>query len=211
MSTATIGSAMSENTNLPLEERNGVIEEPLDRQQATTNDQSNSNNLEKIRDILVGSQMREVEKRFARLEERLTKLSSDLRDDLNKSLASLETFVKKEIESLNDRFLTESNERGGAMKTLSLELKALSDFSWQKLNQLDEQGTKNLRELRLQLLDQSKALSEEIRQKHHKSTEVVERAVQDLHANKTDRSSLAALFNEFANRLNIESRRSEEE
>jgi len=202
MSAATIGTAMSENTNLPLEERNGVIAEPLDRQQATTNDQSNTNNLEKIRDILVGSQMREVEKRFARLEERLTKLSSDLRDDLNKSLASLETFVKKEIESLNDRFLTESNERGGAMKTLSLELKALSDFSWQKLNQLDEHR---------QLLDQSKAFSEEIRQKHHELTEVVERAVQDLHVNKTDRSSLAALFNEFANRLNTESRRSEGE
>jgi hypothetical protein len=202
MSAATIGTAMSENTNLPLEERNGVIEEPLDRQQATTNDQSNTNNLEKIRDILVGSQMREVEKRFARLEERLTKLSSDLRDDLNKSLASLETFVKKEIESLNDRFLTESNERRGAMNTLSLELKALSDFSWQKLNQLDEHR---------QLLDQSKAFSEEIRQKHHELTEVVERAVQDLHVNKTDRSSLAALFNEFANRLNTESRRSEGE
>ena len=202
MSAATIGNAMSENTNLPLEERNGVIEEPLDRQQATTNDQSNTNNLEKIRDILIGSQMREVEKRFARLEERLIKLSSDLRDDLNKSLASLETFVKKEIESLNDRFLTESNERGGAMKTLSLELKALSDFSWQKLNQLDEHR---------QLLDQSKAFSEEIRQKHHELTEVVERAVQDLHVNKTDRSSLAALFNEFANRLNTESRRSEGE
>jgi len=202
MSAATIGNAMSENTNLPLEERNGVIEEPLDRQQATTNDQSNTNNLEKIRDILVGSQMREVEKRFARLEERLTKLSSDLRDDLNKSLASLETFVKKEIESLNHRFLTESNERRGAMNTLSLELKALSDFSWQKLNQLDEHR---------QLLDQSKAFSEEIRQKHHELTEVVERAVQDLHVNKTDRSSLAALFNEFANRLNTESRRSEGE
>jgi hypothetical protein len=202
MSAATIGNAMSENTNLPLEERNGVIEEPLDRQQATTNDQSNTNNLEKIRDILVGSQMREVEKRFARLEERLIKLSSDLRDDLNKSLASLETFVKKEIESLNHRFLTESNERRGAMNTLSLELKALSDFSWQKLNQLDEHR---------QLLDQSKAFSEEIRQKHHELTEVVERAVQDLHVNKTDRSSLAALFNEFANRLNTESRRSEGE
>src|SRR4030095_11504357 len=202
MSAATIGNAMSENTNLPLEERNGVIEEPLDRQQATTNDQSNTNNLEKIRDILVGSQMREVEKRFARLEERLTKLSSDLRDDLNKSLASLETFVKKEIESLNDRFLTESNERRGAMNTLSLELKALSDFSWQKLNQLDEHR---------QLLDQSKAFSEEIRQKHHELTEVVERAGTTLHVNKTDRSSLAALFNEFANRLNTESRHSEGE
>ena len=207
MSAATFSIATAENTTLPLEEHNGVVEESLDRQPATASDQSGSNNLEKIRDILFGGQMREVEKRFSRLEDRLTKLSSDLRDDLNKSLTSLETFVKKEIESLNDRFLTESNERGGAVKTLSLELKALSDFSWQKLNQLDEQGTKNLRELRLQLLDQSKALSEEIREKHNELALVVEQAVQQLHANKTDRASLAALFNEVATRLNTEPRR----
>jgi thymidylate synthase len=196
MSAATISIAMSENTTSSLEERNGVAEESLDRQQATVSDQSSSNNLEKIRDILVGSQMREVEKRFAHLEDLLTKLSYDLREDLNKSLTSLETSFKKEIESLNDRFLTELNE----VKTLSLELKALRDFSWQKWNQLEEQGTKNLGEL-------SRALSEEIRQKHQELTEVVERVVQDLHSNKTDRASLAALFNEVATRLNTEARR----
>ena len=119
MSAATIGIAMSDSTTLPLEERNGVAEESFDRQQTVATDQSSSNNLEKIREILLGGQMREVEKRFLRLEERLTKLSYDLRDDLNRSLTSLEGFVKKEIESLNDRFLTESNERGGAVKTLS--------------------------------------------------------------------------------------------
>lgn len=207
MSAATIGIAMSENTTPPLEERNGRMEESFDRQQATANDQGSGNNLEKIREILFGGQWREVETRFARLEDRLTKLSYDLRDDLNRSLTSLETSVKKEIESLNERFLADSNERGGAVKTLSLELKALSDFSWQKLNQLDEQGTKNLRELRLQFADQAKVLSDEIRQKHQELTAIVEQAVQELHENKTDRSSLAALFNEFANRLNTDSRR----
>jgi len=206
MSAATIGIAMSENTTPSLEERNGRAEEPPNHQQAA-NDQGSGNNLEQIREILFGGQMREVETRFARLEDRLAKLSYDLRDDLNRSLASLETFVKKEIESLNDRFLAESNERGGAVKTLSLELKALSDFSWQKLNQLDEQGAKNLRELRLQFLDQSKTLSDEIRHKHQELTTIVEQAVKDLRASQTDRASLAALFNEFANRLNTDPRR----
>lgn len=210
MSAATIGVAMSENTTPPLgEERNGRVEESPDRQQAAVSDQGSSNNLEKIREILFGGQMREVETRFARLEDRLTKLSYDLRDDVNRSLTSLETFVKKEIESLNERFLTESNERGGAVKTLSLELKALSDFSWQKLNQLDEQGAKNLRELRSQLADQSRALSDELRQKHQELAAIVEQTVQDLRANKTDRASLAALFNEFASRLDTDSRRSD--
>lgn len=207
MSAATFSIAMADNTTLPLEEHNGVVEESLDRQPATASDQSGSNNLEKIRDILFGGQMREVENRFLRLEDRLTKLSSELRDELNKSRTSLEAFVKKEIESLNDRFLTESNERGGAVKTLSLELKALNDFSWQKWNQLDEQGTKSLKELRLQFLDQSKAFSEEIRQKYHELAAVVERIVQDSHANKTDRASLAALFSEVATRLNTEPHR----
>ena len=41
-------------------------------------------NVDKIRDILFGSNMREYEKRFARLEERLTKSSDALRDDLKK-------------------------------------------------------------------------------------------------------------------------------
>ena len=192
MSAATISIAMSENTTPVLEERNGIAEESLDHQQATASDQS----LDKIRDILIGGQMREVEKHFARLEDRLTKLSHDLRDELNKSLTSLETFVKKEIESLTDRIITESNE----VKTLSLELRALRDFSWQKWNQLDEQGTKNLGEL-------SRALNGEIRQKHQELTEVVERVVQDLHSNETDRASLAALFNEVTTRLNTEVRR----
>jgi len=151
--------------------------------------------------------MREVEIRFARLEDRLTKLSYDLRDDLNRDLTSLETSFKKEIESLNDRFLAESNERDGVVNTLSLELKALNDFTWRKFDQLDEHKTNDLRELRSQIVDQSKVLSDEIRQKHQELTAIVEKAVQELHANKTDRSSLAALFNEFASRLNTESRR----
>jgi hypothetical protein len=211
MSAATVSIAMAENNTLPLEEHNGVVGESLDRQATTISEQNSNNSLEKIREILFGAQMQEVEKRFLRLEDRLTKLSTDLRDDLSRSVASLETFFKKEIESLSERFLTESNERGGAVKTLSLELKALSDFSWQKLSQLEEQGNKNLRELQLQFVDQSKSLGEEVRQKHNELTALVEQTVKDLQAYKTDRVSIAALFNEVATRINSEAQRPERE
>jgi hypothetical protein len=211
MSAATVSIAMAENNTLPLEEHNGVMGESLDRQAATVSEQNSNGSLEKIREILFGAQMQEVEKRFLRLEDLLTKLSADLRDDLNRSLASLETFFKKEVESLNDRFLTESNERGGAVKTLSLELKALNDFCWRKWSEVEEQGSKNLRELQLQFGDQSKVLGEEIRQKHSELTTLVEQAVKDLQAYKTDRVSLAALFNEVASRINNEARRPEGE
>jgi hypothetical protein len=209
MSAATLSVAMAENNTLPLEEHNGVVGESLDRQAAPVSDHNGNNSLEKIREILFGAQMQEMEKRFLHLEDRLAKLSADLRDEWKRNLASLENFVKKEIDSLNDRFLAESNERGGAVNTLRLELKALNDFSWQKWNQLDEHGTKSLKELQLQFADQSKSLSEEVRQKHSELTALVEQAVQDLQAYKTDRVSLATLFNEVATRITGEVQRPE--
>src|SRR4051812_14459636 len=58
-----------------------------------------ANNIDKIRDILFGVQMRDYEKRFSRLEERLLKESADLRDETRKRFDSLENFVKSEFEA----------------------------------------------------------------------------------------------------------------
>jgi hypothetical protein len=60
-------------------------------------------NVDKIRDILFGSQMRDYDKRFGRLEERLAKAADALRDDLKKRFDSLESFVQQEVESLHKR------------------------------------------------------------------------------------------------------------
>src|SRR6202161_713816 len=60
-------------------------------------------NVDKIRDILFGSQMRDYDKRFVRLEERLAKAADALRDDLKKRFDSLESFVQQEVESLHQR------------------------------------------------------------------------------------------------------------
>ena len=54
-------------------------------------EQHEGTNVEKIRDILFGSQMRDYEKRFQRLEERLTKDAEALREELKKRFDGLET------------------------------------------------------------------------------------------------------------------------
>ena len=60
-------------------------------------------NLEKIRDILFGAQAADFEKKFARLEERLLKETADSRAETKKRFDSLETFIRKEVESLAER------------------------------------------------------------------------------------------------------------
>lgn len=159
-------------------------------------------NIDKIREILFGVQMRGYEKRFSRLEERMLKESTDLRDETRKRFDALEAFVKSEFEALTERLQTEQRTRDESIQSLSRELQGADQALEKKLTQFDEQTTRGLRDLRQQILDQSKNMSEEIRQKHAELVALVERETAELGHAKTDRASLASLFTEVALRLN---------
>lgn len=159
-------------------------------------------NIDKIREILFGVQMRGYEKRFSRLEERMLKESTDLRDETRKRFDALEAFVKGEFEALTERLQTEQRTRDESIQSLSREMQGADQALERKLTQFDEQTTRGLRDLRQQILDQSKNMSEEIRQKHAELVALVERETAELGHAKTDRASLASLFTEVALRLN---------
>ncbi|HTG14195.1 MAG TPA: hypothetical protein VK747_02900 [Blastocatellia bacterium] len=165
---------------------------------------SGGESLDKVRDILFGSQAREYEKRFARLEDRLLKEASDLREDLKRRFDTLEVYIKKEIEALGGRLKAEHDERTESAKELSVELKDTARTFEKKTGQLDEHLTTSERQLREQILDQSKNIADEIHQKHESITASLERATSELRDEKTDRAALAALFMEVAMRLNNE-------
>lgn len=158
-------------------------------------------NLEKIRDILFGAQVQDFEKRFARLEERLLKETSDARAETKKRFDGLEAFIKKEVESLSDRIKTEQGERTEAGKELSRELREAARALEKKLSQLDDVTAKSQRELRQQVLDQSKALTEEIRNRVRESAAALSREIKELRSEKTDRAALAGVFTDAAMRL----------
>jgi hypothetical protein len=143
----------------------------------------------------------DFEKRFARLEERLMKETSDARAETKKRFESLESFIKKEIESLGVRLKSEQEERSQAGKEISRELRDTARNLDKRIAQLDELTTKNQRELRQQVLDQSKALTEEIRLRNRETTTVLTKEITDLRAAKTDRAALAGMLTDLAVRL----------
>ena len=173
-----------------------------DNQRADDADISGGGNIDKIRDILFGVQMRDYEKRFARLEERLIKESGDLREDTKKRFDALELYIKQEFESLAQRLTAEQHTRGEAVEALSLGITDTARAFEKRAAQMDEQSAKSQSELRQQILDQSKSLNDSIRQKYEELTAALEREAADLRTDKTDRSALAALFTEVAMRLN---------
>lgn len=180
----------------------GASPQSDDNQSNTTPSLNETGNIDKIRDILFGVQMRDYEKRFARLEERLLKESSDLRDETRRRFDALEIFVKNEFEAVTGRLQSEQRTRDDSVQALSRELQNTGQALDRKLVELNEQTTRAQRDLRQQLLDQSKNLSDEIRQKHEELSALLDREVAELGNVKTDRASLASLFTEVALRLN---------
>jgi hypothetical protein len=159
-------------------------------------------NIDKIRDILFGVQMRDYEKRFSRLEERLLKESADMRDETRQRFDALENFVKSEFEAVTQRLQSEQRTRDESDQILTRELQNTGQTLERKLAQFDEQTTRSQRDLRQQILDQSKNLSDEIRRKYEELSALLDREVAELGEVKTDRASLASLFTEVALRLN---------
>lgn len=167
----------------------------LDGQPASTE------NVDKIRDILFGTQMRDYERRFLRLEERLLKECADLRSDTHKRLDATDAYIKHEIESLAERLNRERTERIENVEDFLGKLTELTKDFERKVRQIEDQNSKSQRDFRQQLLEQGKLLSDEIRTKFEEISSLCELRLQELRADKVDRSALASLLNETALRL----------
>lgn len=158
-------------------------------------------NLDKVRDILFGQKIREGEKRFGRLEERLMKEVVAIRGELQQNLDTFEEFARRELAQLSDRLATEVDERQTNDKQTSRELAELSKAVDEKLAKADAQNGKGLRDLREQLLEQSNKLRTEMRQRCEELAVEFNRDVGELRVTKADRAFLATILAEVAVRL----------
>ena len=157
--------------------------------------------LDKVRDILFGGQIRDNDRRFARLEERLAQETAELKDEVRKRLGALEQFVKQEAASLADRIKTEHEERTDATKDLARDARESAKAFEKKTGQLDDQISRVQRELRQQILEAQRGLTDDLRQKIDEVLARLGRESADLREEKADRTTLAALLTEMAMRL----------
>lgn len=194
-------NGMQEGQGFARATSDGEISEPI-TPDSSNGAASEAGNVDKIREILFGGHMRDYEKRFSRLEERLIRESTELREENRKAVDALETFVKKEIEALIGRLQNEQQSREGSIQNVTRELHETSKTLESRLVQFDNQTTAAHRDLREQILDQSKTLNEEMRRRYDDVSTLLQREVSDLSSQKTDRSALSSLFTELALRLN---------
>jgi DNA anti-recombination protein RmuC len=177
-----------------------------DADRVTVVDSAGTGNLEKVRDILFGNQMREVDRRFARLEERIIKETRDLKEDIKRRLDALEAYTTKETETLAGHIRQEHNDRIDANARLTRELADTAGSFERRSAGLDEQLAKGQREIRQHILEQQQRLTEDMRGRIDKVLAALARETHELRNDKTDRMALASLLKEMAMRLTDEFR-----
>jgi chromosome segregation ATPase len=161
-------------------------------------------NLDKVRDILFGGHVRAVEGRLARFEDRVAREQTDLRADLEKALATLEAFAKKELEALNERLRTERVKRTEDLKALATDIRDSLKTLDKRLAQLDEATGNADADIRSQLLEQQRETAANLKQLGDTLTDELRSAEQTLRAEKADVASLLAIFSDVAVRLSEE-------
>jgi hypothetical protein len=154
--------------------------------------------VDKIRDILFGSQIKNYEARFARLEENLVRETVELKDTMRRRFESLEGFFKSESEALSARLKAEREERTSAFQSIDRDLKTAHEALSRKIGELASSTADADSGLRKELMAESRKLLDEIGQRHDSLRSLLERRVGELHHQKTDRSLLSALLAEIA-------------
>jgi predicted nucleic acid-binding Zn-ribbon protein len=167
-------------------------------------DEATAGSIDRIRDILFGEQARDYDRRLSMLEDRLLKELGAQQEDTRRRFDAFEAYVKTEIDALNNRLRVAGEQREELGEDLNRKLLETGRGLEKRITQLDDHTAQAHRDLRQQILDQSKALSEEIRQKYTELAGALAREAQGLRSEKTDRSALASFFSEIAQRLDQE-------
>jgi hypothetical protein len=166
--------------------------------------QTEGASLDKVRDILFGNQMREVERKLTRLEERLLRESGELRAEMRSRLEALETYVRKEDEALGERLRNESRSRSESTDELARKIEALAKTLERNGGEIEEQINKVNSNLQNQLLEQAKTLAGDLKRTQDEMVTALDRLARELRNDKVDRSAIAQLFLEAAMRFSQE-------
>ncbi len=171
---------------------------------ATEADEQAEGNVDKIRDILFGGQMREYERRFERLEAEFSRKLTQFDNEMKTKVEHLDAHAKREFDKVTKKYTQEKKERVAALAEMSTSVTNLSARIDERLGELDDalagEGKEIRRDLentRIEVMDETNRLVGEL-------SELMKVESDTLQDTKADRAELASLFTEFAMRLNRE-------
>ncbi|MDR4462457.1 MAG: hypothetical protein MRJ67_18365 [Nitrospirales bacterium] len=164
---------------------------------------SEEGSLDKVRDILFGAQSREIEKRFAVLENRLLQESGRLREDLTRSVEDLKMHMNQEILGLVGKLEQEQDQRASTIQDMGQTVKTIETQISQRIVELTEHTSNQFQAMGAEMQKQNHELIEQGQEAMSRMEAQFQQAVNELKVEKTDRAVLAEMLMDVALRLKV--------
>ena len=158
--------------------------------------------VDKIRDLLFGSQMQDYDRRFSMLEERFLQRFREVESETARNLSSLELSAKQQLESLAAQLREEKDRRTDTDKEIERTEREHYDAVEKRLRSTSEQLSRLERDQADRLAQEVQSLRDEIKRRSEDIQGTIEKMFSELSNVKTDRNLLAGLFVEIARCLN---------
>jgi hypothetical protein len=123
----------------------------------------NADNLDQVREILFGSQHRELARRLARMDAHSAAQVEELRGESRRRLEALEQHVNKGVEALAAAMEATQAAQRDTLASHGREAREAVELLEQRVKRLEEISARSQRELRQLILDQAKSFIDETR------------------------------------------------
>lgn len=154
-------------------------------------------NISKIRDILFGNNLTELEKRVAKTEVFLRDEITSLDEKLGNRFDELKSAAKESFTTFDSRLQTEKEKREAEIVQIREEFSQVR----QSVRQLDEKLSGELGAIKQWLTEQQDGLSKQHQKTINDLKSQLFGQVDDLRQSKVERSALAVLLSEIAMQL----------
>src|SRR5215470_13350901 len=190
--------SMAANSSIPTLDPQAIRAAAL----ANTTPAADAPGVDKIRELLFGNQMQDYDRRFSVMEERFHQKLRDQEGEIARSLGSVESTIKKQLDTIAGQVRQEQDLRAEADKDLGRALREQIQSLEKRLSQISDQLATVEREFTERVSGESQSLRDEIRRRNEDARTTIERMFAELSNVKTDRNLLAGLFVEIARCLN---------
>ena len=176
------------------------------------NDKKDLVSMNQVRDLLFGTQMRDIETRFQRQESLFQREVSDAKEALKARLDSLENFMRSETASLMHRINNEAAERDATLKaeqrerieafnTLASNIAAAEQAFERRVAALSNTLDNAEQEIRKLMQLETNSLNNKIDEKYADALNVISETASQIRHDMVYRSTLSNMFTEIGVKL----------
>ncbi len=163
--------------------------------------QVDSRPLDRVREILIGSQMRAQEQNLARFEERMLRVAEGVREELCRRVDELSRQMADRVGVLRSELESEKSGRTDATAQIHNEIEQLQRLHREEVERLRDESIRAQGRFQAELQERCDQLRREIEAQQKLRFDDQRQSIETLRFDKMDRVELASLLAELAMRL----------